>query len=432
MSADRLSGHPLDLAVFRVALAVVLLLSGDVWAAPEQAAYLASLPREAWTVPWGAGWLIDWLGVTPALALAARTGMIFGAILGLLGLYARLGFAVVTVCGLYLLSLPHLLGSVVHYHHLLWFSALMVASPCDHALVFGRAGSNHPAPAYGLALRAVWALIAVIFFFPGVWKLVAGGADWLSGDTLRAHLYWKWLQSPALTAPRVDLVPGLLTAGAVAVSLFELSAPLLMLRRWSRGLFVLGALAFHALTAALMDIHFSSLWPLYVVFLPWSSWLRGDRPVASSAPSPVAVLTAGALLFGAGTAGALGLTQGWPFACYPTFHQHPGWLTPGLWVTVVDAEGVEEQIPMSAMADPSRRQAIWGEHWRLAGVGGPVSEAALIAYWAQIAERSEVAAVAAEAVEVRFYRARLSVRPEDRGAAPTHLTLLATIPLLNQ
>jgi len=425
VASARWQGDPLDLAVLRIAVAGVLLLSADVRGATVAAEQLAALPAEALAVPLGSGGLIDAIGVRPGLARAAQIGIYVGAFLGLIGRFTRPGFALVTVSGLYLLAIPHLRGSVVHYHHLLWFSALLAASPCDHALSLGRRSTASASAAYGLPLRIAWALIAVIFFFPGAWKLIGGGADWLSGDTLRAHLYWKWVQSPALVAPRIDRVPGLLAIGAAAVSLLELGMPLLVLSRRGRWLALGDALGFHALTAALMDIHFSSLWPLYVVFVPWAALLGRERAPehTSSDVRPrllPAALTGGALLLGAGLTGVAGQTQGWPFACYPTFHQHPGWEMPGLWVTVLDPDGSERPVPIAATG--------WGEQWRLAGIGGPVSEAALAAYWSRIAERDEVRSLAVGAESVRFYRAAISVLPDDRGQPPLRLTALATLP----
>ena len=65
--------------------------------------------------------------------------------------------------------------------------------------------------------------------------------------------------------------------------------------------------------------------------------------------------------------------------------------------------------------------------WSLAGVGGPVSESRLRAYFEDI-ER-EAPHATRDAVVVRFYRANMSVVPEEHGAPATHRTLLREIRL---
>lgn len=398
-----------DLGALRIAAAVVLLGTGDLWHGPALAEALSAVPPESLSAPWGAGWTLRLLD--PTVARAARALVLGGALLGLLGVWARLGFALAALGSLYLLALPSLLGAPVHHHHLVWVSALLAASPCADALTIRGRGPPAAGPAYTVPVRAMWLLIGAIFFFPGLWKLLVSGPEWIFSDNLRNQLYWKWAQSWDTVPWRVDRIPGAMQAAALGVVAFELSFWALAWGRRTRTPAVIAALGFHALTAALMDVRFSTLWPLYVVFFSWDRRTPQPAPPLRRASVGVAV----ALVVGAVLAGASGEMRAWPLACYPTFAQTVGETMPALLVTV---DG--EDVPLAAMIDPE--PGSWARLWRLAGIGGPVQPAALEAFWEQ-ARRSRPALSGYQGT-ARFYRAEISVLPEQRGAPPQRRVLL--------
>ncbi len=382
------AGYAVDLAVFRVVVAALLLVSPEVHAAPGH----ADLP---------------WLGQL------GRAGVCLGAALGLLGVRARAGFALAAICGVWLLGLPHAAGVGLHNHHLVWFAALLALSPCADALAWGRWRAR-PAPSaiYGAPLWAAWLLLAAIYAWPGAWKLALSGADWLSGDVLRSHLRWKLAQSWTFTPLfAVEQTPALLTVGAIASVAFELSAPLLIVTGRGRVLFAVAALIFHGLTAALLDVRFGSLWPCLAVLLPWHRWL-GPAPAPRAAPDsppwPRTALTA-ALVLAVWIAGARGETRGWPLACYPTFAE-PARATMPTLLVVVDGR----DVPLQRYAEPSPQ--LWAEVWRLIGIGGPVDPAALEAFWRRHHPRPAGA--------VQFYRAEMSVAPDQSQRPPRRIRLL--------
>jgi hypothetical protein len=271
------SGSALDLAVFRVTVAVVIAASSSAMVAPEWAA----LPGAARVAPLGVGFLLPHLPITPEFVTGVRAVMYAACVTGALGLFSRASFALVTVTAAYVLLIPQLGGAVFHDHHLLWFAALLAASPCGDALSVDawrarRQGTPPPSrgPAYGLALRFAWLFVGLIYFFPAVHKLRAMGLDWVLSDNLRHQLWWKWAMDPALLPRvRIDRVPWLLHVLAALTLLFELSFVALVFVRRTRLLAVAAALAFHAGTHLLMGIDFSVLYACYTLFLPWSAWL---------------------------------------------------------------------------------------------------------------------------------------------------------------
>lgn len=396
-------GGALPLAVFRIVVAGLILTLPAVHAAPA----MAGLPANQ--VPFGVAWLVPWL--SPGGAALAWWGVMIGGGIGGVGLSSRVGFSLVTLCGAYLLAIPQLRGGVQHDHHLLWFSALLAASPADDALsVWGLRPTPGRALGWGLPVRIAWAIVAAIFFFPGVHKLAAQGPAW-AGENLRNLLWWKWAQSwDFVPLSRIDTHPALLRAGGLGVLAFEVLFPVALLHRWTRAAAVGVALAFHAATALWFNIHFGVLWLCYVVFWPGPV----DGPAVSRPWRPAAVVGAG-LLFGIVATGAAGITQGWPFACYPTFDQPVGRWMPTLLVVAVDGSGAEREIPERLLADANRSQSYYGEVWGLTGLYGVDDPVARRVFWARVRGRAGVAERVGQAVEVRFYRAERDVDPDGGG-----------------
>lgn len=437
-------GPALDLAVFRVTVAVVIAASASVRVAVDW----AELPAATRVAPLGVGWLIPHLPITPTLVAGARALLHAACLSAALGVFSRTSFALAALCAAYVLLIPQLGGAVFHDHHLLWFALLLAASPCGDALSVDawrarRRGEPRPqsGPAHGLALRVGWLLVGLIYFFPGVHKLRELGLDWVLSDNLQHQLWWKWAQDPSLLPRlRVDRYPALLHALAGLTVLFELSFVVLVFFRRTRLWAVAAALAFHAGTHALMGIDFSVLYLCYTLFLPWSEWVSrwqarspasspaDARPPTNAAPhervddSPAMqralrlVAAVGLLLVaGVGSAGALGAMQAYPFACYPTFAYDPGEHMPSLVVDVQRPGGPRERLP-GELYRPRGQRGLALE-WRLAGAYGDFSTARLSAWWRETARDPRLRSRLAAPCTVRFARAFVSVDPDQRASA---------------
>lgn len=361
------TGHPLDLAVFRITASVVVLASADVWDARLWAGAVLKAPP---------GWQLvsSVLPVTPLAASIVLVVVVVSASFTLVGAFSRVSSAVTALGLVWLLGVPQQSGLVLHTHHLWWLMALVATGPSGDALSLDawwakRRGRALPGPsvAHGLPVRVAWLSIGLVFFFPGVWKLVSGAA-WLEG--LPTLVAWKRFQ---LGLPRLEVEPAFLRAGGVATIVFELGVTALLVFRRTRLLGVALALAFHLGVQWVLGIRFSSLWSCYLVFLPWSRWLGLSEVPLGSSKAPALSLGFGvALLSAQVVTGVLGIEGAWPVACYPTF-RHPAPTTVA-WVELETSDGLVLS-PDRMRSGPNQRwwglseQAAWDpSSQRLAGL----------------------------------------------------------------
>jgi vitamin K-dependent gamma-carboxylase-like protein len=430
-----------NLAVFRVAVGALLLLTHEVWTA----AAWASLPASLAVTPRGWGWALSVIPPNLTLARGAQIVLTVAAILGTLGCFTRVAFAAVVIAALYLLALPLRSGLPYHYQHLVWFAALCASSPCGDALSIDAwrrrsvgAGPGARSIAYGIPIRVAWLLLGAVFFFPGIWKLRAAGLGWITSDNLRNQLYWKWAVTPGLVPPfRIDHFPRLLHVGAAGVVLLELTFGLAVWRRSLRIVAVVAALIFHAFARLFMGIDFSALWLTYVVFIDWDRICRrwrlrrgDDKPspvdaaVTISRLAPVIVVGI-VLVAGAVEAGVRGVTNGWPFACYPTFQERAGAIMPALIVSIVGPDGHEDRVDLSANAAPADlpRERMFGLRL-IAQASAPDAPARFAAYWQRVSPRASLPIRRSDIRAVRFYAGQISTPPEDRRRPPQRVRLL--------
>ncbi|MCA9576611.1 MAG: HTTM domain-containing protein [Myxococcales bacterium] len=442
-------GPALDLAVFRVTVALVIASSGSV----RVASTWAALPEDARVIPAGVGWLVPHLPITPALVQAAQGVLWVACVTTTLGVCSRLSGALLALSAFYVLLVPQLGGAVFHDHHLLWFAALLALSPCGDALSIDawwgrRRGFPRPASgvAHGLALRVAWLLAGLIYLFPVVHKLHAMGVEWALGDNLRHQLWWKWAQDPGLLpAFRIDRYPALLHALGLVTLGFELSFVVLVMVRRTHVLALVAALAFHVGTHLLMGIDFHVLYVCYLGFLPWSEWRarlaarRGRTGAVVAGATGEAVRDASGdlgreadaacsvrarrrtlvvalggvlLLLGVVVAGARGAMQAYPFACYPTFAYDPGQTMPALAVDLLRPGRPPQRLSPALYQAPGPRGVALD--WRLAGAYGDFSAERLSAWWRDVSEREPLRVELARAgsCRVRFTRVRVSVDPD--------------------
>jgi hypothetical protein len=429
-----------QLALLRIVVPAMIVICPETRHAPQ----LAAIPATLRVAPEGLGWFVAMVPITPAVATVAQAACVFSAMCTAVGVRARAAAAAMTLTTFYLFSLSQLSGAVWHDMHLVWMAALLAASPCDEALAYDRQGDRAPdSTRYGWPLFWARALLACIYFFPGLHKLVTSGLGWALSDNLRNQLWWKWAEHGITGALRVDRVPGLLQTGGLFVLVFELSFPLFVFSRRARPWLALAGLAFHLLAGALLRIPFVSLWALYVVLfdLRRIPRIRAMLPPVSPAASPEGVrpphdksssLThvVGALLFaGAFLQGARGQMRSFPFACYPTFQWVVGTRMPDLVVEAEWPDGRRAPVPHARDARGVRTQRQWGEIWSLAGVTDPVFPERLRAYYDFVRRAEPARTLTTGAVRVRFYRASVSVVPEERDAPARLEQLLAELSL---
>jgi hypothetical protein len=208
------------------------------------------------------------------------------------------------------------------------------------------------------------ALIACVYFFPGLHKLLAflHGTD--PGSWMRSHLIWKWLQHGQPPALFAQLSPDWFAPLALAALAFELGMPALVAFRRTRLLALLAAIAFHVGTALLLFIRFDSLAALLVSLIDLEPRDAPRLTLRELASAQRPTLIAGALLIGgAAISGAAGATQLYPFACYPTFDQQAPDTMPSARV-VLSGQGAACALPRPADSPA------WVAAFRIAGAYG--------------------------------------------------------------
>ncbi len=421
----------------------IVLLSPEV----RDGVALSRMPAALRAPPELLGWAIAHVPIGPALARLAQAVLVAGAISGLVGFYARASLALVTLSGLYLLGITQLTGTVLHDMHLLWFTALLAASPCGDSLsadayLAGTASTARAAYVYAWPLMAARILLGAVYFFPGFWKLADAGLPWAMSDNLRNQMYWKWFQWGGFVPPlRVDHAPALLHAGGLVVIAFELSFVVLAVVPRLRVVALVLGLSFHFFTQVFLRIPFVSLWGCYVVLFDAHGVVGRIRHRGRAAPEVVASsprtppgalfsLLAASMIAGAVVQGARHATFAWPFACYPTFQFLAGPEMPDLLIEAVDAEGNIRVVPEGRSPGGVRTQRRWGTVWHVAGVTGPrPTPAVLRAYYDDVRAEPRVVEATRGARRLIFSRAYFSVLPEARGLPPTRKVPLGELAL---
>ena len=407
---------PLALAALRIAVPLVILASPELYAArglAREPAFLA-FPAE------GLGWLAA-LPLEPAVFDVAVYAAITSAATAVLGFWSRTSMAVLTISAGLAFSLSQMRGAVLHDMHLLWLTALLAVSRCGDAWSLDTWGLPRPAPAlaYGVPATIARLLLGVVYLFPGLHKLADSGLGWISDENIRGHLYGKWFQHQALPSFRLDHWPTLALLGAAFVIAFELSFIVLVSFRRTRWLAALGGVLFHAATQICFFISFTSLLACYVVLLPWDGIVARLKPnartVSASPQVPWAALGVGSvLLLVNGVQGLRGQTQGWPFACYPTFAHVQPLRAVDLSLELVTADG---QVRTFDHRSRPRSQAEWGRVYALLGANGRPSNPLLLRRFAD-------ESLPPTAGLHRLWRAEFDTTPEAWGRAPLRRKLL--------
>lgn len=418
------------LALLRVAVCVIILLSPE----PRQALEQAARPPELWLAPPGLRWFLPLFAWSaPHLWLLVRV-LEASALLALLGLWTRVSLAVLALSFLVLFGGAQLSGAVLHDMHLLWFVLLLLVSPSAQVLSLDAWAAGKPwrqvAPSSAGALGTLLAraLLGMLYFFPGVHKLLVAGPAWAASANLQHQLWLKWFQAGgALPWPRIDRFPSALTAGGAAVLIFELSfLPCLAWRR-GRVLAVAMGLCFHASIQYFLYIPFASLWGCYVLL--WDGPRPSTKADATSGSAlvrsalPVALLGS-VLLSLAAIQGLRGDTQAWPFACYPTFAEPAPNAIADLSIELQTPDGSRRVLregplpaPLGQPARPARTPAQWSRVWSLAGLyAAPPSASRLEAFARDLAQQSGTALVSGSVAQ--FWLETYATAPERYGEPP--------------
>jgi predicted DCC family thiol-disulfide oxidoreductase YuxK len=272
------SADPLNLAIARVVVFSALLLQESY----GRILRFAQLPDVLQLPPVAWGPILKLFPVrAPVVAIVC---LLFAAacIAAIAGVFTRVSCLLAAVLSIYALGVPQFYGKVNHYHHLVWFALILGFSRCGDALSIdslfaapkradrGEIDSPAASRAYGLPLRFMMALLALVYFFPGTWKLARGGWAWIFSDNLQIQMYEKWAEFGTWTPwLRVDHYPWLMPVLALFTICFEISFGWMVLWPRLRPVAALAGLAFHNGIGMLMRIPFLALQFMYVIFVDW-------------------------------------------------------------------------------------------------------------------------------------------------------------------
>jgi hypothetical protein len=235
-----------------------------------------------------------WLLSMEAL-VALRSALLVALALSLWPRAFRYSAPVASLLLLLRLSLIHGFGGINHGLILSLLAAITLAA-------FANLPRSKPSPGYNphaVPLITVAFIITLSYSLVGLTRLQTG-ISIFTGDTIINYVVSRSLRSYyydfnlGLTVVSWAPAAYLLRGGFPLVTLVELLAPLVLVSRWWRGIFLAVMVPFHLVTLVLMEVDFMENLLLYVVLVNFSPFV--DRWMPSYAGSPptsaVAVSTA--------------------------------------------------------------------------------------------------------------------------------------------
>jgi len=193
----------------------------------------------------------------------------------------RVAFALAWLCYLVLAGLRGSRGKVLHNDLLLLWTAV----PFLLAPVAARWQDRTPRRAHGWPIRSAMVIAALVYFLAGYHKLRRSGLDWAIGDNVRYVMLW----GPSVGAAKWDAMATWIgehlwasKATGAFILAFELTFPVVLLRRWLQPAYALVAVALHVTTFLFLGLDYWA-WALTVLVLliDWpavADRMRGEAP----------------------------------------------------------------------------------------------------------------------------------------------------------
>ena len=247
-------------------------------------------------------------------------------LLSIVGFRLRFFGIISVILGIWILGIPQFYGKINHYHHLLWFAVIAVFAPSNEVLTVeknNRKVCNSRTHRYFLQL--ILFSLYVMYFFPGAWKVIGSGFDWLWGEAAKRQIELqcislnKSLPIFIIDNPLVYKFIGLITV------FIELTWGYWMLKKNTRIWMILLTSVFHLSIYFIMDINFWILPIFLLVFLPFDKIFHSRKYTETDlinnttdvASFPSKLWSKWYL----GTIIVFGFfhIDTWPFAVYPSF-----------------------------------------------------------------------------------------------------------------
>jgi hypothetical protein len=238
---------------------------------------LGNLPPHAWRAVWPFAPL--GLGLPSASTLDMLQWVwrvsLFAACIGVMW---RMASLVAFVLGLYLIGLSENVARINHSDAIVVF-ALAVMALSRGADTFsvdalrGRTSKRGPCPSgeYTWPIRAMWLVMATIYFAAGITKLATSGVVWVTSANLANLL----MLGPVTSAPLTGLGQeigrhAVLSSGLAALALMiELSMPLALVSTAARLILVPALFIMQVSIRALMGPGFTEFFICGLFWIPW-------------------------------------------------------------------------------------------------------------------------------------------------------------------
>src|SRR6202022_4806069 len=82
----------------------------------------------------GLNFFLAHIPINESVAWFTSVALVIACLACIVGLFTRTSIIVSLLLSLYVLGLPQLFGKMNHYHHLIWFMAILAVSPCADVL----------------------------------------------------------------------------------------------------------------------------------------------------------------------------------------------------------------------------------------------------------------------------------------------------------
>jgi predicted DCC family thiol-disulfide oxidoreductase YuxK len=296
-------GWTANLAIFRIVFLSSVAMRWALEFLSWTERILPGIPRGMW-LPVSFYRLLP-IGLLGNVAVARVLGVadVVLIVLGIVGFCTRWSIGLATLVSLYGFGLMENFGKIDHYHHVIWFMALLAAGPSGDFFSIdalrqaiknadeGNVELSFPSSSALWALRYTWLMMGALYLGTGIAKLQSSLTNhWASAASLRNIMWRKWLElywyDPHVgRLIRADSLPAWILAilGASVVA-FEVGFIFAVLFRKVRPALALWGLAFHVGNGLVLKIWFWDLMPAYVCLFDWigmsrALFLRGRNPL---------------------------------------------------------------------------------------------------------------------------------------------------------
>lgn len=205
------------------------------------------------------------------------------ALLAVIRRWPRVGFAVAWACYLVLAGFRGSRGKVLHNDLLLlWTAVPFLLAPVEVAWSDRERRRDH-----GWPIRSAMVIAACVYFLAGYHKLRRSGLDWAIGDNVRFVMLWGPSVGAAKWASMATWIGEHLWASKLTgafILAFELTFPVVLVRRGLQPLYAVVAVALHVTTYLFLGLDYWA-WALTVLilFVDWPALDDRMRRTAAGA-----------------------------------------------------------------------------------------------------------------------------------------------------